>query len=171
MHPIVKCPFAPFKARFAYERRHQYFMQCAYNEAIRAWNEGEVPIGAVAVIDDKIVASAYNRVEKDRDATAHAEMSLIRQLSKNFGDWRLSNVTLYITKEPCPMCSGAIYKARISSIYIGLYDEQQGCVGGCCHFNHTVKLNHKLQVYLEPLDGACETLLKTFFKLRRCALG
>lgn len=166
MKKLVDCPFMPFDV--SYTRQDDcFFMQNAYNEALKAWQLGEIPIGAVAVENGKIIARACNLVETNHDATAHAEMEIIRCLSKARGDWRLNGITLYVTKEPCPMCSGAIYKSRISRVVLGVYDTVQGCIGGRIHFNDTLKLYHKLDVAQEGLEGACENLLKTFFDLRR----
>lgn len=142
-------------------------MQLAYNQALKAWKMGEIPIGAVAVCNQTLLKSAYNQVETQKDATAHAEMLLIRSLSQNRQDWRLGDTTLYVTKEPCPMCTGAIFKARISAVVIGVSDVQQGCLGGCIDFNQMLKLYHQVRVRMEGLNGACEKLLKSFFQLRR----
>lgn len=167
MRFVPDCPFFSFNDTFSYKNRHRYFMRCAYDEALKAWAVGEIPIGAVGVVNDRIVAKGHNLVENKKDATAHAEMELIRKLSVQGNDWRLSDVTIYVTKEPCPMCSGAIYKSRIRQIFIGAYDTYQGCMGGCLHFNHALRLYHKIDVFVETLSGACEELLTTFFKLKR----
>ncbi len=166
MENHVFCPFVPFDISVKKET-DCFFMQNAYNEALRAWQLGEIPIGAVAVENGKIIASTCNLVETNHDATSHAEMEIIRYLSKVRGDWRLNGITLYVTKEPCPMCSGAIYKSRISRVVLGCYDKIQGCIGGRIHFNEILKLYHRLNVSQEGLEGACENLLKTFFELRR----
>ena len=142
-------------------------MRCAFNEALKAWGKGEIPIGAVAIADDKLVARAHNAVETNHDPTAHAEMQLIRELSKKKRDWRLTDVTLYVTKEPCPMCAGAIYKARIPKVVVGVVDRQQGCLGGCLCLHTALRLYHRVSVEVEPLEDACERMLKTFFELRR----
>lgn len=166
MQFIPKCPFLPFDER-SDTLTDAFFMKCAYNEAVRAWELGEIPIGSVAVVGGKIVARACNQVENMMDATAHAEMQIIRHLSQKRSDWRLDDVTLYVTKEPCPMCSGAIHKARIPKVVIGVWDKTQGCMGGCLNFSETLRLYHNVEVVCESLDGACEELLLTFFKLRR----
>lgn len=168
MQVIPKCPFLPFEES-VFELTDADFMRCAYNEALRAWQLGEIPIGAVAVAEGKIVARAYNQVENMQDATAHAEMQIIRHLSKERGDWRLDDIVLYVTKEPCPMCSGAIHKARIPKVVVGVWDNTQGCMGGCINFSENLRLYHSVEVICEPLDGACEDLLLTFFKLRRAS--
>lgn len=160
------CPFVPFDVSQEIQE-DRFFMRNAYNQALKAWQLGEIPIGAVAVENGKIIATACNLVETNHDATAHAEMEIIHYLSKMRGDWRLNGITLYVTKESCPMCSGAIYKSRISRVVVGVYDDIQGCLGGRIHFNNILKLYHKIDVSQEGLDGACEKLLKTFFELRR----
>jgi tRNA(adenine34) deaminase len=167
MQAIPRCPFQPFAENYDEANRQYYFMCCAFNEALLAWEQGEIPIGAVAVVENQIVARAHNQVEQRQDATAHAEMEIIRFLSNSRKDWRLKDVHLYVTKEPCPMCSGAIYKARIPKVTIGAYDTLQGCLGGRVHFNNILHLYHKVDVCIEPLQGLCEELINTFFKLRR----
>ena len=142
-------------------------MRCAFNEALKAWKLGEIPVGAAAVVDNKLAARAHNAIETRKDPTAHAEMNLIRQLAREKNDWRLTDVTLYVTKEPCPMCSGAIYKARIPKVVVGVVDPQQGCLGGRLCLHEALRLYHKVEVEIEPLDGICERMLKTFFELRR----
>lgn len=167
MHFIPKCPFLSFDETVSNSNNDIFFMRCAFNEALKAWDLGEIPIGAVGVINGEIVARAYNCVEAKNDATAHAEMEIIRYLSQKKGDWRLSDLTLYVTKEPCPMCSGAIYKSRIPRVVLGAFDTIQGCLGGRIHFNTILHLYHQVQVDYEPLNGLCEDMIKTFFKLRR----
>ena len=166
MKKTIDCPFEPFDVTQE-SNNDRFFMKTAYNQALRAWTLGEIPIGAVAVENGKVIAKACNFIETNHDATAHAEMEIIRYLSKTRGDWRLNSITLYVTKEPCPMCSGAIYKSRISRVVVGVYDAIQGCLGGRIHFNDSLKLYHKVNVAQEDLNGACENLLKTFVELRR----
>ncbi|MDR1255136.1 MAG: nucleoside deaminase [Puniceicoccales bacterium] len=165
------CLFKPFDEQTPNSTESQewqiYFMQCAYNLALKAWHQGEIPIGAVAVVKRQIVSRAHNRVEQTKNACAHAEMQILYDLFQQKQDWRLTDVHLYVTKEPCPMCSGAIFKSRVPKVVVGAYDHQQGCLGGCLNFNQCLKLYHRVEVTTEPLNGHCETLLKTFFKLRR----
>lgn len=164
---IPPCPFAFLEEKFLSEPRKQDFMRCAYNEALKAWKRGEIPIGAVAVAQHSLIARAGNAVETQQDATAHAEMNLIRMLSHQRNDWRLTDVTLYVTKEPCPMCSGAIFRARIPTVIVGAWDTRQGCLGGRIHFNQVLQAYHQVSVEEESLQGSCEQLLTTFFSLRR----
>ncbi|MDR0647408.1 MAG: nucleoside deaminase [Puniceicoccales bacterium] len=165
------CPFKPFDEQAPNSTEAQawqiFFMQCAYNLALKAWHQGEIPIGAIAVVNQQIVSRAYNQVEQKKNACAHAEMQILYDLFQQKRDWRLTDVHLYVTKEPCPMCSGAIFKSRVPKVVVGVYDRQQGCLGGCLDFNQHLKLYHCVEVVTEPLNGYCETLLKTFFKLRR----
>ena len=104
----------------------EYFMNTALKEAIQAGEEGEIPVGAVIVKDNKIIAKAHNRVEHLKDPTAHAEILAITQASNNLEDWRLEECSLFVTKEPCIMCAGAIRNARIKKVFIGILDEKEG---------------------------------------------
>ena len=164
---VPLCPFEPFDENKPTGNLSAHFMRCAFNEALKAWKLGEIPVGAVAVVNDKLLVRAHNAVEAQHDPTAHAEMQLIRMLSQQKGDWRLTDVTLYVTKEPCPMCSGAVYKARIPKVIIGVVDDKQGCMGGCLCLHTALRLYHRVLVETEPLNGICEQMLKTFFELRR----
>ncbi|MBP5191353.1 MAG: nucleoside deaminase [Opitutales bacterium] len=164
---IPPCPFAFLEENLLPKPSKQDFMRCAYNEALKAWECGEIPVGAVAVVQHSLIARAGNAVETQQDATAHAEMNLIRMISNQRHDWRLADVTLYVTKEPCPMCSGAILRARIPTVVVGAWDPLQGCLGGRIHFNQALQAYHQISVEEESLQGACEQLLTTFFSLRR----
>ena len=168
---IPTCPFKPWDENTSQKNDTAtiYFMKCAYNEALKAWENGDIPIGAVAVTQNTIVARSYNKVEQQQCACAHAEINIIQQLSQQIGSWRLDNYTLYVTKEPCPMCSGAIYKARIPQVVIGLKDEEQGCLGGKFFLHEHLRLYHTVSIQYETLQGACKDLLLEFFKQRRQA--
>ncbi|NBB77886.1 MAG: tRNA-specific adenosine deaminase, partial [Verrucomicrobia bacterium] len=122
----------PFDKRYPSEliRDAEYFMTHAYNESLEAWKKDEVPIGAVIEQGGRIVASAHNQSRSTNDPTAHAEILAISQAANTLGDWRLNHCTLYVTKEPCPMCSGALVIARIGKVVYGLPDPKMGCVGG-----------------------------------------
>ena len=145
----------------------RYYMQLALEEARKAAELGEIPIGAVLVHEGEVVCRAHNMRETWQSATAHAEVIVIEEACKKLARWRLSGCTLYVTVEPCPMCSGAIYKSRIPRVVVGAFDAIQGCLGGRIHFNTSLHLYHQVQVAYEPLDGLCEDMIKTFFKLRR----
>src|SRR5882724_1433971 len=111
-------PPCPFEKRFPSQlvRDDRLFMSLAYNQAIDGWRQDEVPVGAVIVIGDEVVASAHNTVEGSADPTAHAEMLALTQAAAKFGDWRLEGATVYVTKEPCPMCSGAMLMSRVKRV-------------------------------------------------------
>src|ERR1700739_264082 len=107
-----------------------YFMGEALRQAVRAYEAGEVPIGAVVVREGRIIARAFNQVELLKDATAHAEMLALTQAEAGAGDWRLTDCTLYVTKEPCPMCAGAIVHVRLARVVFGASDPKGGAAGG-----------------------------------------
>ena len=119
-----------------------FFMQMAYNEAIDAWNLNEVPIGAVITRNDEIIASACNQTRQSGDPTAQAEMIAITMAAKKIGDWRLNDCRLFVTKEPCPMCSGAVIMSRVGEVHFGFKDPKMGCLGGAQSLHES--LNHKL---------------------------
>ena len=118
----------PFEKRFPsqLERNDVFFMSLAYNQAIDGWRQDEVPIGAVIEVDGEIVASAHNTVEGSDDPTAHAEMLALTQAAAKLGDWRLEGATVYVTKEPCPMCSGAMLMARVKRVCYAVPDPKMG---------------------------------------------
>ena len=120
-------------------------MSHAYNQALLAWEKDEVPIGAVIVHEGGIIASAFNQTRSTNDPSAHAEMLAISQASNSLGDWRLNNCILYVTKEPCPMCAGALVVARIQKVYFGLSDTKMGCLGGATHLGQLPESNHKFE--------------------------
>jgi len=144
-----------------------FFMKLAYNKAIDAWRIGEVPIGAIIVKDDIVIAAAHNEVESTQDPTAHAEILAITQASRAVGDWRLNGATLYVTKEPCPMCSGASIMARLSRVVYGLGDPKMGCMGGATSVHEVAGLNHRVEVTRGMLEEECRTLIQAFFALKR----
>lgn len=146
---------------------HKAFMQEALLEAHSASEKGEVPVGAVVVIKDTIIARAHNLVESLRDATAHAEILALREASRVLGDWRLKDASLFVTLEPCPMCIGACILSRVDSLYFGCYDERLGAVGSKFDLSNAVGLPHEPKVYPEILAGKCRTLLTEFFRQRR----
>lgn len=142
-------------------------MSMAYNQAIDAWQRGEIPVGAVAVLGDEIIASAHNAVKCLNDPTAHAEMQVITQAARVIGDWRLNGVTIYATKEPCPMCSGAMIMGRVGAVVFGASDDKMGCLGGCFAMQNLGKINHRPIVKSGTLEGDCLALLRAFFDQRR----
>jgi tRNA(adenine34) deaminase len=143
------------------------FIQSAISQARAASQNGEVPIGAVIVKDNQIIASAYNLVEKNSDPTAHAEMLAIRSACEIIKSPRLIDCDLYVTLEPCAMCAQAISLARIRRLYFGAYDEKGGGVeNGARIFSHTT-CNHKPEVYGGISESECRDLLREFFKAKR----
>src|SRR5215203_4879694 len=121
----------------------QYFMGEALRQAHRAWEAEEVPIGAVIVHEGRIIARAYNQVETLKDATAHAEMLAITQAESVLGDWRLNECELYVTKEPCPMCAGALVHVRMKRVVFGCADPRGGAAGGLLNLLQNPSLNHR----------------------------
>lgn len=162
----IECPFEKiFPSEL--ERDDSYFMKMAYNEAIEAWKDDEVPIGAVIVCDGKIIGSAHNEVETQKDPTAHAEILAITQAARAIGDWRLSEAELYVTKEPCPMCSGAAIMSRLKRVIYAFNDPKMGCLGGGCSVQDLKGLNHRLGVTKGVLENECKELLQAFFVKQR----
>jgi tRNA(adenine34) deaminase len=146
---------------------HERFMRIALREAEAAASEGEVPIGAVIVHEGTLVGKAHNQVEQLRDPTAHAEMIAITQATAALGDWRLTGCVLYVTKEPCVMCAGAIVLARIPLVVWGLSDPLRG--GAISRFQvlQTADLNHRAEHLPGVLESEGKALLQRFFRERR----
>ncbi len=142
------------------------FMKEALKEAQKAFEKDEVPVGAVIVKDNKIIARAHNIKELKCDATNHAEILAIQKACKKLGAWRLENCDMYVTLEPCPMCTGALIQARIRTLYIGTQDDKTGACGSVLNLLD-YKFNHKIEVQKYILKDECETILKTFFKQLR----
>lgn len=147
--------------------RHHYFMGEALRLAKRAMKEGEVPVGAVIVREGKIIARAYNQVELLKDATAHAEMLALTQAQAAAGDWRLNDCVLYVTKEPCPMCAGAIVHTRLALVVYGAPDPKAGAAGSAMNLLQSPNLNHRCPVIGGVRLEECRELLKTFFLDKR----
>ena len=148
-------------------RDDAFFMSLAYNQAIDAWRQDEVPIGAIIECGGEIVAAAHNQVEHSDDPTAHAEMLALTQAARALGDWRLNGATLYVTKEPCPMCSGAVLMARIKRVVYAVGDPKMGCLGGATDLNALPRLNHHLEWHRGILETECRELLQAYFRLKR----
>ncbi|MGA3006777.1 MAG: nucleoside deaminase, partial [Opitutaceae bacterium] len=141
-------PDCPFEKRFPSQlaRDDLFFMSLAYNQAIDAWRADETPIGAVIELDGEIVGAAHNTVESAHDPTAHAEMLALTQAAAKLGDWRLSGATVYVTKEPCPMCSGAMLMSRVRRVCYAVPDPKMGCLGGATNLNDLPQINHHLEL-------------------------
>jgi tRNA(adenine34) deaminase len=139
------------------------FMQAALAEARAAQQRGEVPIGAVLVLDGAIIGRGHNLRETGADPTAHAEMQAIRQAAAAIGHWRLLETTLYVTLEPCVMCMGAIILARIPRLVYGCHDPRAGAVGSIYDFSRDTRFNHKVEVTEGVLGEECSRQLSGFF--------
>lgn len=171
-HAKKTSPECPFEKRFPSQlvRDDTFFMSLAYNQAIEAWRHDEVPIGAVIERDGEVVALAHNTVEAAHDPTAHAEMLAITQAAAAIDNWRLEECTLYVTKEPCPMCSGATLMSRVKRVCYAVKDPKMGCLGGATDLNELPRVNHHLEISAgEVMEEECRTLLQAFFKLKRSA--
>jgi tRNA(adenine34) deaminase len=145
----------------------QYFMGEALRQAARAYEAEEVPVGAVVVREGRIIARAYNQVELLKDATAHAEMLALTQAEELAGDWRLTDCTLYVTKEPCPMCAGAIVHVRLVRVVFGASDPKGGAAGGIMNLLQHPSLNHRCEITAGVREQECRELLQTFFGEQR----
>jgi len=150
-------------------RSDDYFMGQALRQARRAYAAAEVPIGAVVVRENRIIARAHNQVELLKDATAHAEMLVLSQAEEALGDWRLSDCTLYVTKEPCPMCAGAIVLTRVRRVVFGVGDPKAGAAGGALNLLQFHSLNHACEITAGVREVECRALLKRFFAEQRAS--
>jgi tRNA(adenine34) deaminase len=142
-------------------------MALALAEARRAAEAGEVPVGAVTVLDGKVVAARHNEREASHDPTAHAEMLALRDTAAQLGTWRLSDVTLVVTLEPCPMCAGALVAARVGRLVFGAVDPRAGACGTLYNLCVDPRLNHELPVTAGVAAPECSTLLTSFFAAKR----
>jgi len=145
----------------------QYFMGEALRQAARAFEAEEVPVGAVVVRNGRIIARAFNQVELLKDATAHAEMLAITQAEEAVGDWRLTDCTLYVTKEPCPMCAGAIVHVRFGRVVFGVGDPKGGAAGSAMNLLQFPTLNHRCEITSGVREEECRLVLQTFFAEQR----
>ena len=140
------------------------YMKEAIRQAKKAYALGEVPIGCVIVYQDKIIGRGYNRRNTDKNTLAHAEITAINKASRAMKDWRLEECTLYVTLEPCQMCSGAIVQARISEVVMGCMNPKAGCAGSILNILDMPQFNHQVRIKKGVLEESCSDLLKTFFK-------
>lgn len=141
-------------------------LSLAFEEAKKAREKGEVPVGAVIVKDGEVIAKAHNLKETLKDPTAHAEILAIKEACKKLDNWRLYGCCMYVTLEPCPMCAGAILQSRISKIHIGTFDDTTGAAGSVVNILQNHNLNHFLEVIWES-DEECSKILTNFFEARR----
>ena len=145
----------------------EQWMKIAIDEAHLAKDENEIPVGAVLVKDNKLIAQAHNRPIINSDPTAHAEILLLRKAGKLQRNYRLVESTLYVTLEPCAMCFGAMIHARIERIVFGTSDPKTGVCGSCIDLNNESFFNHKISITSGILDNECSELLRLFFKSKR----
>ena len=144
--------------------REEKYMNEAIKQAKKGLALGEVPIGCVIVYNDQIIARGYNRRIIDKNTLSHAELNAIKKASKHLNDWRLDNCEMYITLEPCQMCSGAIVQSRIKKVYIGCMNPKAGCAGSIMNLLQVPEFNHQVDIELGILENICSTMLTSFFK-------
>ena len=146
---------------------HAYWMKQAFVQAERAFKAKEIPVGAIIIKDDKVIGRGYNQREQLNDPTAHAEIIAITAAANTLEEWRLNDCTLYVTKEPCSMCAGAIINARLKMIVFGCYDEKEGCCGSLYQLCGDPRFKTKVSVMGGVMESQSLSLLKDFFKTRR----
>ncbi len=156
---MLDAPFDPL----AEMKTDEFYMGEALNQAKKAYRATEVPVGAVIVHGGKIIARAFNQVEMLKDATAHAEMLALTSAESMIGDWRLNDCDLYVTKEPCPMCAGAIVHCRIRRVVFGTSDPRGGAAGGLLNLLQQPTLNHHSEITPGIRETECTAILKAFF--------
>ncbi|MGL4429316.1 MAG: tRNA adenosine(34) deaminase TadA [Silvania sp.] len=149
------------------EHNHEYWMHHALQLARRAWEEGEVPVGAVLVHNNQVIGEGWNRPIGRHDPTAHAEIMALRQGGLVLQNYRLLDTTLYVTLEPCVMCSGAMVHSRIGTLVFGARDEKTGAAGSLLDVLRHPGMNHQVNVIGEVLAPACSAMLSDFFRMRR----
>lgn len=143
---------------------HEWYMKQALKEACKAYIKDEAPIGAVIVMDGKIISRGHNERELKQDSTLHAEMIAIRKACKKIGFWRLNECDMYVTLEPCTMCAGAVIQSRIGRLYIGAPDPKAGAAGSVIDVFEPGKFNHRVEVVFGILQEECSDILKKFFR-------
>ncbi len=143
------------------------YMKEAIKEAKKAYDKEEIPVGAIIVKDNKIIARAHNIKEAKKDTTKHAEIIAIQKASKKLGAWRLTDCEMYVTLEPCSMCAGALIQSRIKKVYIGTLDEKTGACGSVLNLLEDYPFNHKVEIEKNVMQKECETVIKEFFKMLR----
>ena len=144
--------------------KDEKYMKEAIKQAKKAYALGEVPIGCVIVYEDKIIGRGYNRRTIDKNTIAHAEMMAIKKASKKMDDWRLEDCTMYVTLEPCQMCSGAIVQSRMKKVVVGCMNPKAGCAGSILNLLQMEEFNHQVELEIGVLEEECSALMKTFFK-------
>ena len=147
--------------------KKEKFMKEAIKQSKKAYDKEEIPVGAVIVKDGKIIARGYNKKEEKKDTTQHAEIIAIQKASRKIGAWRLQDCEMYVTLEPCAMCTGALIQARLKRVYIGTMDPKTGACGSVLNLLEDYKFNHKVEVETNIMQKECEKILKDFFKYLR----
>ena len=147
--------------------KKEKFMKEAIKQAKKEYDKEEIPVGAVIVKDGKIIARGYNKKEEKKDTTQHAEIIAIQKASRKIGAWRLQDCEMYVTLEPCAMCTGALIQARLKRVYIGTMDPKTGACGSVLNLLEDYKFNHKVEVETNIMQKECEKILKDFFKYLR----
>lgn len=142
-------------------------MRLALEEAEAAFKESEIPVGAILVKENRVIATAHNTKEAETDPAAHAELIVLREGASEIGNWRLTDTTLYVTKEPCIMCAGAMINARLGKLIYGCRDTKAGGVDSLYNILSDKRLNHQLEVVSRILEDECAEILKKFFEMRR----
>ena len=140
------------------------YMKEAIRQAKKAYKIGEVPIGCVIVYQDKIIARGYNRRTIDKNTLAHAELAAIRKASRKMDDWRLEGCTMYVTLEPCQMCSGAIVQSRLDRVVVGCMNPKAGCAGSILNLLDMKEFNHQVELTTGVLEEECSQMMKQSFK-------
>ena len=143
---------------------HEIYMREAVNEAKKAFELDETPIGAVIVQDGKIIGRGYNRRNSEKNPLCHAEIIAINEAAKYIGDWRIENCTIYVTVEPCPMCAGAIVQARVDRVVIGSMNAKAGCAGSVLNVLQEKRFNHQVEMTKDVLHDECSSMLSGFFR-------
>ena len=165
--PTAPCPF---EKRFPSQlvRDDAFFMSLAYNQAIDAWRADETPVGCIIEFGGEVIGAAHNTVEGTRDPTAHAEVLALTQAAAKLGDWRLAGATVFVTKEPCPMCSGALLMSRVKRVCYAVPDPKMGCLGGATNLNDLPRINHHVELTAGGvLEPECRVLIQEFFRTKR----
>lgn len=146
------------------QKSDEYFMKEAIKEAKKAYQKNEVPVGAVVVKNNEIVARGHNIKETKKDTTKHAEIIAIQKASKKINAWRLEDCTMYVTLEPCTMCAGAIIQARLKRLIIGTMDKKTGACGSVLNLIDDYEFNHKVELETGIMETECRQIMKDFFK-------
>ena len=146
---------------------NEKWMKAAFREAEKAFEQDEVPIGAVVVQNGQIIGRGYNQCESLTDPTAHAEIIAITSAANTRKNWRLKDCQLYVTKEPCPMCAGALVNARINMVVFGMYDEKEGCCGSLYQLCRDFRFRHQLTVKGGIMEDPCTIIIQEYFKKQR----